>query len=227
MYLSAIEVFMVGHKIILALQDAKFPLRFHPWVRKCDQHHLALELPDQWWRVATFLPEMRVELSTVREDSIYGLKGKVLEVSQHPPGLLVEHQNQLERIQRRTFYRLEHRAPVVISQVILPEGNILGPMPATLFDISAGGLGLKTVRFLPPETILKIDKLMDVFAAQRPDDPLILKVRWCRAGRPDGYRIGARFEFTDAKEYDRMARMINHLQVMRLSRYQHIAGQQK
>ncbi len=226
MLLSAGEVFQPGHKIILTLQDAKYPLRFHPWVKNCDPRFISLDLPDQWWQLTTFLPDMSVDLSTIREDSIYGMKGKILEVSQRPPLLIVEHNNQLERVQRRTFYRLEHRAHVTLVQVVLPEGNVLGPLPATLFDISAGGLGLRVGQFLPPETLLKIDSLLQALTGQaQPEDPYLLKVRWCRVQRPEGFRIGCRFEFSDMKEYDRMARVINHLQIMRLSRYQHVLGQ--
>jgi c-di-GMP-binding flagellar brake protein YcgR len=225
MVLSAVEVFMVGHKIILALQDARYPLRFHPWVRACDHHHLSLDLPDRWWQLATFLPDMRVDLTTVREDTIYGLKGRILEVSQRPPSLIVEHGNQLERVQRRTFYRLDHRARVVLKQAVLPEGNVLGPLEGWVTDISAGGLGLRLGQFLPPETVITIEKLLDHQELQAPEgEPHLLKIRWCRVHHPEGFRLGARFEFQDVKACDRMARLVSQLQVLRLARYQHLAS---
>ncbi|NTV51419.1 MAG: hypothetical protein HGA76_00185 [Candidatus Firestonebacteria bacterium] len=226
MYVSAGDIFSPGHKIILSLQDARYPLRFHPWVRGCDHRVLTLELPDRWWRLTAFLPDMRVELSTVREDTIYGLKGRILEVSQRPPGMIVEHANQLERVQRRTFYRLDHRARVIITQAVFPEGQRLGPWEAWVTDISAGGLGLRVGQFLPPETALSIDKLWEHQDPQMFEaEPYLLKVRWCRVHHPDGFKIGARFEFQDVKASDRMARIVHQLQVLRLARYQHLIPQ--
>jgi len=184
---------------------------------------MALDLPDRWWQLATFLPDMRVDLSTVREDTIYGLKGRIMEVSQRPPSLIVEHANQLERVQRRTFYRLDHRARVVVTRASLPEGNTVGPLEGWITDISAGGLGLQLGTFLPPDTMLAMDQLLEQPELAGPaPEPYQLIVRWCRVHHPEGFRIGARFEFQSVQAGDRMARVVNHLQVLRLARYQHL-----
>lgn len=222
---SAEDIFLVGKKIILAVEDVRYPLRFHPWVNSCDQQTIALDLPDQWWTLSTLTPGMDVQLTTVREECIYGLKGKVQQVNHAlRPSLVVLHDNQILRIQRRTFYRLEQKAPLVISRAVLPEGNVLGPLPATLLDISAGGIGCRLERFLPPESRLEIARLFDALISVGFNEGYMLEVRWCRPSQPEGYRLGASFEFENIKDHDRVARIINQLQIVRLSRYTRILG---
>jgi len=102
---------------------------------------------------------------------------------------------------------------------VLPDGEILSAFPATLLDVSAGGIGFLSAQILPPESLLEVMRLFEpLVTLQNPKDYL-LEVCWCRSERPFGYRTGALFKFQSLKDHDRVAKIINQLQVIRLSRY--------
>jgi c-di-GMP-binding flagellar brake protein YcgR len=214
------DIFIPGHKVVLSVAEASFPLRFHPLVHRVEPKRLALDLPAHWDRFGSLPVGTLVHVSSTRDDCIYGLDGEIAEINIEAwPSLWVRHEGRLVRIQRRTFYRMDYEAPLTIGRAILPTGEVQGPLAGALMDVSAGGIGFKTAGALPPDTLLEIPYLFEPMVLLPKPDGYQLEVRWCRPNRPDGYRIGAAFRFPDADSQDRVARIIHQLQLIRLSRY--------
>lgn len=220
MGVKAETIFMPGKKVILSLKDARFPLRFHPWVHEAGEQALSLNLPEEWWKLADLTPGMEVHLSTVCNECIFNLEGRISDVDREGwPSLRIRHDGRINRIQRRTFYRLEYKIPLMIARADLPDGQRVGSFVGTLFDMSAGGIGFKSERLLPPDTVLEVPRLFDPLVSLKDPQNYLLDVRWCRAFHPEGFRAGAAFRFENAREQERIAKLVHQLQVVRLSRY--------
>jgi len=97
-------------------------------------------------------------------------------------------------------------------------------LPATLSDISAGGIGFVLASFLPPGTRLITCDLLSPVIPEMESHVYRLETVWCSIKRPFGYRLGAKFYYPAEKDQDEMVRMINRLQMLRLSKYCRIVG---
>jgi c-di-GMP-binding flagellar brake protein YcgR len=224
--MQSVDIFLPGHKVILALEEAHYPLRFHPVVHACDDHWIALSLPEDWHKITNIVPGTKIQLTTVKDECIYSLAAEVKEVNRaKQPSLLVIHKGEIVRIQRRKFYRVDNKTSICLTGLLRPDGEAQADLPAVLTDISAGGIGIKTKLHLPPETKFTVGKMFNSIVSLDEDCTYAFSVRWCQVGQPDGYRAGAAFEFSDPKDQNRIARLINRLQVIRLSRYCHLLGQ--
>jgi c-di-GMP-binding flagellar brake protein YcgR len=214
------DIFLPGHKVLLSVTQAHFPLRFQPVVHLLEPRRMALNLPPKWSRFGMLEVGTQVHLSSQRDECIYGLTGEIESVAADElPSLWVRHDGQVQRVQRRTFYRLDYQAPLTIGRAVLPSEESLGPMAGTLLDVSAGGIGFTLDRELPPETLLEVPRLFEPLVLLPQPDSHLLDVRWCRDQREGGFRVGAAFRFADAAEQDRVARIVHQLQLIRLSRY--------
>ncbi len=132
------------------------------------------------------------------DDTEYRFRTRIVETDQTTTSIVIEHSTNLERIQKRDFFRVEVKFP--IRFYLLNEAEMREPPePAgnarsgTVIDLSAGGLGLMTSEEIPPEHLILIDP---DFEGQFPLAGLI--------GRPVDQRPGES-EFSVRIEFERLS----------------------
>jgi hypothetical protein len=216
--LTTKEMLEPGSRIVLILASKKSPVKFRTEVGFLQDQVLGLNLPGAWWKLAEFLPGMAVRLYKSLPEGVFYAKGTILEIHQpSPPHLIIECSREINRDQRRLFFRLAAEREFHFNAIVLPEGIGVESCPFQLTDISAGGIGFNLPIFLPPGTRMESEDLLLIL---EPEGcfPCCLEVVWCRTFRPRGYRLGARFLHADTQAQDRIARIIHQLQWRRIAR---------
>jgi c-di-GMP-binding flagellar brake protein YcgR len=212
--MEATSIFSPTKRLILSLPEAQSDISFQPLVIACDTTHITLELPNGWTRFLTLIPGNQVHLATIQKDGIYTLSGLVEAINDHTlPSITVAHNNQAERIQRRTFFRIEHDEPITVSWVQTPEGKRVGSCSGRLVDVSAGGIRILVSEAWSPQTRFSIQHLFSHSEGHQALGPFTCLVCWCRADNQGKYHVGASFEFEHPQEQEGIAKLIHQIQL--------------
>lgn len=226
--LQAEEIFHPGAELLLALEAEKVPLKFNAQIAFFNEHRLELNMPDHWWKLVPFEEAMPVRMTIYHQGGMYTLFGTIQKLMpERLPSLIITHENKIKRNQRRMFFRVKMDKPFLIAKVHLPEKECLRNIPATLSDISAGGIGFKSAVFLPQGSIVNTHDLFDGIFKDTVVKRHRMEIAWCRVQRPLGYRLGAGFLHASQREQDQMVQIVNQLQRIHLSKYYHIVGEKQ
>lgn len=219
------EVFLGADDVLLSVAEKKVPFKLKARVEYHDPERLGLILPKGWWRFIRLEPGLEVKLTRLYLGGLYNLWGVILEAQPGQRPVAIRHENTVERSQRRFFYRVRFEQPFRIQSALLPDGQAHQDLTGSLEDISAGGIGFSLNVFLPPSTQLRADNLLSPILVSAQGVDSRLEVVWCRASRPRGYRLGARFLYESKQEQELMVKLMNQLQRQWLSRYYHVIGE--
>jgi c-di-GMP-binding flagellar brake protein YcgR len=108
--------------------------------------------------------EQVVEFSLVRNGIPYGFTGRVQETNPDPPPQIwVRLTGEIEKIQRRQYFRIKCFMPVEITGCISKESTESGErqsqglyVKTTTYDLSAGGLSIRHSIRIPEESIIEV-----------------------------------------------------------------------
>lgn len=215
------EIFLPGSQVVFLAAQSKIPVKFHPRVLFCGPDNLVLNFPDEWWKLLTLEAGMPVSVSQWAADGVYRLEGRVQWADRTSPQIILTHDGKAVREQRRLFFRMPVEIPVFFDRVFLADGAETGGHQATLQDISGGGIAFWQEMFLPPDSRLETHQLL---AGKWPDFKEQLfrfNVVWCRPRRSQGFCLGARFDFINARQQDEVIRAVNRLQWTAMWEHRH------
>jgi c-di-GMP-binding flagellar brake protein YcgR len=219
------SIFHEGGEVLLTPVQKKSPIKLRARIVAVQNGTLGLKLPEGWRNFLTLDAGAAVLLTRMYEGGLYQLRAEVVRTScSEVPALVIRHEKMVNREQRRLFYRVVMQKPFIVSGIKTPEGEELRPQPAILNDISATGIGFTLSVFLPPETKFTAEEFLTPPLKEAADLAFAGRVVWCRSRRPFGFRLGAEFIHSSVQEQDNMARLVNRLQMLRLSKYYHILG---
>lgn len=214
------DIFRLNDYVILTLPQKKLPVKFHPQIYLVNEQFLGIKLPDHWWRFFNFELGMEIRLTQLHRDGVFFTTGEIVEISyQKVPNIVIHHDNNIRRDQRRFFYRVAIDRELTIKDVKMPEGQRILNLSTMLMDLSAGGVGLTSTVFLPPGTVMKIRNLLYPMLPERRNQEHQLHVVWCTVKRPTGFRVGACFDYPHERAQDAMVSMINQVQRIRLTHH--------
>ncbi len=206
MSIKPVDLLSPGTKI--AVRVVGDPLeRFH--------HCLVHALGDTWFisdvplyqrHYLTMEPGTKIKVRVVQETGVYWFASEVLWVTQEKvPEMRCVLPDELERIQRRNFVRLEVGLPVSVSTCDEEEGDKKISFVATTFDISGGGLGLLSDVRLQPETLIRCQ--MEIQGREICVTGRV--VRCVRSDLPDDrFRLGVQFVDIKIRDQDWVCKFV-------------------
>ncbi|MEW6517334.1 MAG: PilZ domain-containing protein [candidate division FCPU426 bacterium] len=218
------QVFSPHSLLRLIYLDQHRPVQFKARVVGGESGRLELELPEGWWRLrAEGARTQTVRLMRLFQGGLYTQEAVIREERPQGSHLVVELTGELQRSQRRQFYRVPVGTTLQAEEMPARGGTAGEALQMTLEDISAGGAGLVVPVFLAPGNRLRLKKAPALPGGLEAHWPAELEVVWCRVRRPHGFRVGARFVFATDLEQETLARMINRLQLKRRAAYYHVS----
>ncbi|MBN1596215.1 PilZ domain-containing protein [candidate division FCPU426 bacterium] len=216
------EVIKSGDEVGLSNPDISYPLTFHPVVVSIDAQRTGLDLPDKFWELIQLKPGMHLQVTKVEGKCMYYIEGEVEKMDgAHSPQLVLKHQPNMLRAQRRLFYRFNLKKKFTLTAVTFPDGKSLPSLQASLSDMSPGGIGFKTSVPLPSGTRFEVDELFESPVPEMENLYFFVETVWCRGSKWLGYRCGAVFKFPSEYEQDSFSRVLNQLHINRLAWYYH------
>ncbi len=216
------QAFKVDDEISVLLPTDDQPKKLKGKIAGHDNQELLLQIVDREPQTLNLKPPFMVHLMNHHQDKLLYTEGQVQRMTPgRPLALAIIPQPTALRAEQRLFYRFDIRRYFKLEHLHYPDGTTHPVMKAVCLDMSPTGIGFKSKQKIPRGAMFTPGSLFHPVIPDLAKLDYRLEVLWSKGSRWLGYRNGAIFKFSSPEEQERFNRVLDQLQINRLSWHYH------